>query len=185
MSLPWSGKGFKVTPVIADEIMLIDSADSDPTTTNKRATLGSLPFAANAAWDAIIVKPSDTSRNSTIVPVADPALTTTLPVGTSRFMFDLFWQAQTGVGLRTELSFSGGVVGPIAWGSIGSDVKGLNVAAQLLFTNSGFDSNVQIVGKVEILSSPTTITLDWAQVNSDAINTTVLAGSELFQKLVI
>ncbi len=43
MSLPWSGKGSKATPVGADEVMLIDSADSDPDTTNKRARLDKLP----------------------------------------------------------------------------------------------------------------------------------------------
>ena len=46
MSLPWSSKGSKATPVIADELMIIDSEDATPSTTNKRITIGSLPSAA-------------------------------------------------------------------------------------------------------------------------------------------
>ncbi len=49
MSFPWSGKGFKATPVNADEILIIDSEDSDPETENKRITLGSLPSGSGEA----------------------------------------------------------------------------------------------------------------------------------------
>ena len=43
MSLPWSGKGSKNTPIGADEVMLLDSEDSNPDTENKRARLEDLP----------------------------------------------------------------------------------------------------------------------------------------------
>jgi len=43
MSLPWSGKGSKGVPVGADEVMLLDSEDSNPETENKRARLDDLP----------------------------------------------------------------------------------------------------------------------------------------------
>ncbi len=49
MSFPWSGKAPKATPVNADELMIIDSEDSDPDTTNKRITLGSLPGGSGEA----------------------------------------------------------------------------------------------------------------------------------------
>ena len=42
MSLPWSSKGSKATPVGADEVLIIDSEDSNPSTQNKRATLTSI-----------------------------------------------------------------------------------------------------------------------------------------------
>ena len=43
MSFPWSAKDTKATPVGADEVMLLDSADTDPETINKRARLDTLP----------------------------------------------------------------------------------------------------------------------------------------------
>ena len=43
MSVPWSSKGFKATPVNADELLIIDSEDGNAATTNKRITIGSLP----------------------------------------------------------------------------------------------------------------------------------------------
>ena len=43
MSLPWSSKGLKATPVNADELLIIDSADANPSTQNKRITIGTLP----------------------------------------------------------------------------------------------------------------------------------------------
>ncbi|KKM22731.1 hypothetical protein LCGC14_1622280 [marine sediment metagenome] len=43
MSLPWSGKTLKAAPVSADEVMILDSEDTNPDTINKRATLLSLP----------------------------------------------------------------------------------------------------------------------------------------------
>lgn len=56
--LPWSSKGSKATPVNADQVMMIDSADPTPATTNKRATLVSMPFinqdgtkALTSDWD--------------------------------------------------------------------------------------------------------------------------------------
>ena len=45
MSLPWSSKGLKATPVNADELLIIDSADANPSTQNKRITIGTLPSA--------------------------------------------------------------------------------------------------------------------------------------------
>jgi len=48
MSVPWSSKGFKATPVNADELLIIDSADGTPATTNKRITIGSLPIIGEA-----------------------------------------------------------------------------------------------------------------------------------------
>lgn len=39
---PWSGKTAKATPALADEILLIDSEDSNPLTKNKRATFASI-----------------------------------------------------------------------------------------------------------------------------------------------
>jgi len=45
MSLPWSSKGLKGTPVNADELLIIDSADANPSTQNKRITIGTLPSA--------------------------------------------------------------------------------------------------------------------------------------------
>jgi len=43
VDIPWSDKSLKATPVNADEIMLLDSADPNLPTKNKRATIGSLP----------------------------------------------------------------------------------------------------------------------------------------------
>ncbi len=43
MSLPWSEKDLKATPVDDDEVMLIDSEDTNPETINKRAKLVTLP----------------------------------------------------------------------------------------------------------------------------------------------
>lgn len=43
MSLPWSEKTLKASPVAFDEVMILDSEDADPDTNNKRATLVSLP----------------------------------------------------------------------------------------------------------------------------------------------
>jgi len=42
---PWSTRNLKATPVGNDEVMLIDSEDTDPETINKRALLSSLPSA--------------------------------------------------------------------------------------------------------------------------------------------
>lgn len=50
MSLPWSSKGLKTTPVGADEILLLDSADANPATKNKRALLSSLPGTEVFTW---------------------------------------------------------------------------------------------------------------------------------------
>ncbi len=43
MSVPWSSKGTKATPVDADQLMIIDSEDAAPGTTNKLITIGTLP----------------------------------------------------------------------------------------------------------------------------------------------
>lgn len=43
MSLPWSEKTLKAVPVTNDEVMILDSEDTNPDTINKRATLASLP----------------------------------------------------------------------------------------------------------------------------------------------
>ena len=43
MSLPWSEKTLKAAPVDNDEVMILDSEDTNPDTINKRATLLSLP----------------------------------------------------------------------------------------------------------------------------------------------
>ena len=43
MSVPWSSKGSKATPIDADQLMIIDSEDLIPSTTNKRITIGTLP----------------------------------------------------------------------------------------------------------------------------------------------
>ena len=48
MSVPWGSKGFKVTPVNADQLLIIDSEDATPATTNKRITIGSLPIIGEA-----------------------------------------------------------------------------------------------------------------------------------------
>lgn len=45
MSLPWSEKTVKATPVGADEVLLIDSEDTNPETLNKRARLDTIPSA--------------------------------------------------------------------------------------------------------------------------------------------
>jgi hypothetical protein len=45
VSVPWSSKGEKVNPVDADELLIIDSSDANPATTNKRVQIGNLPFA--------------------------------------------------------------------------------------------------------------------------------------------
>ena len=52
MSLPWSSKGSKATPVNADELMIIDSEDAVLSTKNKRITLGSLPALEAFTWTA-------------------------------------------------------------------------------------------------------------------------------------
>lgn len=46
MSLPWSSKGSKATPVDADELLILDSADATLSTKNKRITIGSLAVVA-------------------------------------------------------------------------------------------------------------------------------------------
>ncbi len=43
MSVPWSSKGTKATPVDADQLLIIDSEDITPSTTNKLITIGTLP----------------------------------------------------------------------------------------------------------------------------------------------
>ena len=52
MSLPWSSKGSKVTPIAADELLIIDSADANPSTQNKRITIGTLPVTEVTTWTA-------------------------------------------------------------------------------------------------------------------------------------
>ena len=52
MSLPWSSKGLKVTPVAADELLILDSEDAVLSTKNKRVTLGSLPANEVLTWTA-------------------------------------------------------------------------------------------------------------------------------------
>jgi len=52
MSLPWSSKGTKGTPIAADELMIIDSADANPSTQNKRITIGTLPDIEVTTWTA-------------------------------------------------------------------------------------------------------------------------------------
>ena len=52
MSLPWSSKGTKGTPIAADELMIIDSADANPSTQNKRITIGTLPSIEVTTWTA-------------------------------------------------------------------------------------------------------------------------------------
>ena len=42
MSLPWSAKGLKTTPISTDELLILDSADANLSTKNKRITIGSL-----------------------------------------------------------------------------------------------------------------------------------------------
>ena len=51
-SLPWSSKGSKATPVNADELMIIDSADANAATKNKRITIGTLPPNEVTTWTA-------------------------------------------------------------------------------------------------------------------------------------
>ena len=46
MSLPWSSKGLKATPVGADELLILDSIDTNPSTKNKRVLISSLPVIA-------------------------------------------------------------------------------------------------------------------------------------------
>jgi len=46
MSLAWSSKGLKATPVDDDELMIIDSEDATLSTQNKRITIGSLAVVA-------------------------------------------------------------------------------------------------------------------------------------------
>ena len=43
-SARWSTKSVKATPIAADELLIIDSADANPATTNKRITIGSMPL---------------------------------------------------------------------------------------------------------------------------------------------
>ena len=43
-SARWSTKSVKATPIAADELLIIDSADANPSTTNKRITIGSMPL---------------------------------------------------------------------------------------------------------------------------------------------
>jgi len=43
MSLPWSEKTSKAIPIVDDEVMILDSEDTDPDTINKRALLSTLP----------------------------------------------------------------------------------------------------------------------------------------------
>lgn len=52
MSLPWSSKGSKGTPIAADELLIIDSADANPSTQNKRITIGTLPSTEITTWTA-------------------------------------------------------------------------------------------------------------------------------------
>ena len=52
MSLPWSSKGSKGTPIAADELLIIDSADANPSTQNKRITIGTLPTTEITTWTA-------------------------------------------------------------------------------------------------------------------------------------
>jgi len=52
MSLPWSSKGLKVTPIAADELLILDSEDAVLSTKNKRVTLGSLPGTEVLTWTA-------------------------------------------------------------------------------------------------------------------------------------
>jgi hypothetical protein len=51
-SLPWSSKSLKGTPVAADELMIIDSEDANPSTQNKRITIGTLPVIEVTTWTA-------------------------------------------------------------------------------------------------------------------------------------
>lgn len=55
MSLPWSSKGIKAAPVNADELLILDSEDSNPSTQNKRITIDSL---------AVVAGEVNTSSNS-------------------------------------------------------------------------------------------------------------------------
>lgn len=56
MSLPWSDKSSKLVPVDDDELLIIDSEDSNQNTTNKRVKIGNLPNFGdlNTPWETDI-----------------------------------------------------------------------------------------------------------------------------------
>jgi len=76
MSLPWSSKGVKATPIGADELMILDSADANLSTKNKRITISSLTSGAEIfTWTAdhsmAIFKLTATAANNVILNAPD------------------------------------------------------------------------------------------------------------------
>lgn len=121
MSLPWSSKSLKGTPVSADELMILDSADANPSTTNKRITVGSLPPQETFTWtgdhDAVgfellnvgritISNPADTFQYLVTPSAIALDVTTTLPLLTNSdtFLFEAFAQSLTNKTINESLN---------------------------------------------------------------------------------
>lgn len=121
MSLPWSSKSLKGTPVSADELLILDSADANPSTTNKRITVGSLPSQETFTWtadhDAVgfellnvgritLSNPADTFQYLITSSAIALDVTATLPLLTNSdtFVFEAFPQSITNKTINESLN---------------------------------------------------------------------------------
>ena len=138
MSLPWSSKGLKATPIAADELLIIDSADANPATQNKRITIGTLPASETFTWTADhdaagfdllnvgeiqINNPADTFQYilTPAAIAADRILNLPLLTGTDTLVTEAFAQILTNKTIDGSLNTLSNLV-------IGSEVTGASTA---------------------------------------------------------
>jgi hypothetical protein len=140
-------------------------------------------------------KTSDTSRNTTVVRVADPDLTLALPANSTweyTLMLILNSAANAAGDFSGEMAFPSGAVH--AFGSHGVDIAlpsgqsadlsadsdtrdATSPSADFGVGCSTLTTSVFVHGRVEIGATPGSLTLNWAQNTSNANNTTVQDGS--------
>jgi hypothetical protein len=134
-----------------------------------------------------VYKSTDTSRNSTITPAADPHLTLSLDNGTWAFRCVAYAYGDANADWRVAMNTSNANA-VLQWGwNLGNVFDcllrghaGLNCS--LSGTGVAYPANTRIMqfdGKVEVTSGPHNLYLDWAQFTNTGNNVTVKAGSFL------
>jgi hypothetical protein len=82
-SAAWSTKSVKATPIAADELLIIDSADANPATQNKRITIGTIPTTAEANTSSNSGVGNGWAQTKVGVDLPFKSLITTSPISTT------------------------------------------------------------------------------------------------------
>ena len=82
-SAAWSSKSLKATPIAADELLIIDSADANPSTQNKRITIGTIPTTAEANTSSNSGVGNGWAQTKVGVDLPFKSLITTSPISTT------------------------------------------------------------------------------------------------------